>query len=72
MMALKSEPCPVDFRCEKGKLALHLRRRSGQEVQNQKDEPTVRTNERIQKVSNFQIRAASNRIWKSGGCLTIG
>jgi hypothetical protein len=55
MMALASEPCQIDFRPEKGKLELHLQRRSGQEVQDQKHELTARIDERIQKVSDFRV-----------------
>jgi hypothetical protein len=56
MEAVTSEPREIDFRCEKGELALDLRRCSGQEVQDQRDEPTAWIDERIQKVSDFPVR----------------
>jgi hypothetical protein len=61
MMALTSEPCEIAFRYEKGKLTLDLPRRSGQEVQNQKDDLTARIDERIQKVSYFWVRLKAAR-----------
>jgi hypothetical protein len=56
MMALTNEPCEIDFRSEKGKLTLDLRRPSGQEVRDQKDELTARIEEGIQKVADFRVR----------------
>jgi hypothetical protein len=43
-------------------LAIDLRRRSGQEVQDKKDELTARIDERIQKVSNFRGRLEAVRV----------
>jgi hypothetical protein len=53
--ALTSEPCEIDFHCDKGKLALDLRRRSGHEVQNHKDELKSEIDECTQRVSDFWV-----------------
>jgi hypothetical protein len=47
VMTLTSEPCEIEFRREAGKLVINLRRRSGQEVQDKKDELTARIDERM-------------------------
>jgi hypothetical protein len=52
MMALTSEPCEIDSRDKKRRPAVDLRRRSGQEVQDQKDELTAWADERVQKVGS--------------------
>jgi chromosome segregation ATPase len=55
-MALTSERREIEGRCEKAKLALDLRRRSGQKVRDQKDELTARIDGRIQKVANLRAK----------------
>jgi hypothetical protein len=62
MMTVTSEPCEINFRCEKGKLTLELRRGSGQEVQNQKSELTTRIEERIQEIPILQVRLGAARV----------
>jgi hypothetical protein len=56
MMTLMREPCEIDFCGENGKLTLDLRRRSGQEVQDQKNELTARIDEPVQKGCDFRVR----------------
>jgi hypothetical protein len=56
MMALTGKPCEIDFSYEKGRQALDLRRRPGQEVQDLKDNLMVHIDECIQKVFYFQVR----------------
>jgi hypothetical protein len=62
MVALTNETCEIDFRQEKRKQARDLRRRSGQELQEQKDELASRIDELIQKVSDFRIRLEVARV----------
>jgi hypothetical protein len=68
-MGLTSEPCKIGLRYEKGKQALDLRPRSGQEGQDQKDQMLVQIDERIQKVSDFgiQLEAPGAGVQQSSG-----
>jgi hypothetical protein len=61
LLTLTGERGESDFRYEKGKLTLDLRRRSGQEVHDQKDELTAWIDGRIQKVSDFRPRVEAAR-----------